>query len=245
MEKIKTLSALWPAPNNVHALTTTRVGGMSAAPYDTFNLGDHVGDESECVRRNRALLRDELKLPVEPLWLKQVHGVDVVDGAVTKAGAIADGAYTDKPGAVLAIMTADCMPIFLCDRDGTEVGLVHAGWRGLAAGVVEAGLRAMGAPRQHLLAHLGPGIGAQSYEVGDIVRDEFVRHDPEAARAFAAVGDGKWLADMYELARMRLRAFGVMQVSGGEHCTLRERERFFSYRRDGVTGRMVSLIWLG
>ncbi len=244
MEKIETIPVSWPAPKRIHALTTTRVGGVSAGPYENFNLGDHVGDEPSSVKLNRTLLRQALKLPAEPLWLKQVHGVDVVDAATATTGVIADGAYTNKSGVVLAIMTADCLPIFLCDREGTEIGLVHAGWRGLAAGVMEAGLRAMGAPRHHLLAHLGPAIGPQSYEVGDGVRQEFVRHDPGAIRAFSATSEGKWLVDMYELARMRLHAHGVTQVTGGEHCTFRERDKFFSFRRDGVCGRMVSLIWI-
>lgn len=244
VEKIKIISAQWNAPKHVRALTTTRLGGVSAPPYENFNMGDHVGDDPMSVRMNRTIMRQALKLPGEPLWLKQVHGVNVVDAAAATAGVTADGAYTNKRGIVLAVLTADCLPVFLCDRDGAEIGIVHAGWRGLVAGVVEAGLRAMGAPRHHLLAHLGPGIGGQSYEIGDDVRNEFVRHDPEAARAFLAVAEGKWLADMYELARMRLRSYGVTEITGGEYCTYRDRDKFFSYRRDGVTGRMVSAIWL-
>jgi hypothetical protein len=244
MEKIKTIPANWPAPAHVHALTTTRMGGVSAAPYDTFNLGDHVGDDPNAVKMNRTLLRQALKLPGEPLWLRQVHGIEVVDATSAAAGVTADGAYTNQAGVVLAVLTADCLPIFLCDRDGTEIGIVHAGWRGLVGGVIEAGLRALGAPRHHLLAHLGPAIGPQSYEVGDEVRQEFVRQDAQASRAFAAVEEGKWLADLYELARMRLHAYGVTHISGGEHCTWREREALYSYRRDAVTGRLASLIWL-
>ncbi len=244
MENIKPISATWPAPKHVRALTTTRTGGLSSGAYQSFNLGDHVGDDPHAVKMNRALLRQTFKLPAEPVWLKQVHGVDVVNAEKVEAGTIADGAYTDKRNVVLAVLTADCLPVFLCDRDGTEIGIVHAGWRGLASGVVEAGLRAMGAPRHHLLAHLGPAIGAQAYEVGDDVRQEFVRHEAEASRAFSATGEGKWLVNMVELTRMRLHAFGITQVTGGEHCTYREPERFFSYRRDGACGRMASLIWI-
>ena len=246
MEKIKIISAQWSAPKHVRALTTTRMGGVSPAPYENFNLGDHVGDDAHAVHMNRAVFRQAMRLPSNPVWLKQVHGTNIVNAAAIAADAdiTADGAYTDKPGVVLAVLTADCLPIFLCDRNGTEVAIVHAGWRGLAAGVIEAGIRATGAPCAHLLAHLGPGIGPQSYEVGDEVRQEFVRHDSEAARAFAAVAEGKWLADMYELARMRLHSFGVTEITGGQYCTYRDKDKFFSYRRDGVTGRMVSAIWI-
>jgi hypothetical protein len=225
-------------------VTTTRAGGASRGAYASFNLGDHVGDDPEAVRKNRARLREALALPAEPLWLKQVHGTTVVDAATAKAGVTADGAYTDRKGIVLAVLTADCLPIFLCARDGTLIGLLHAGWRGLAGGIVEAGVRAMGHPGAQLLAHLGPGIGPDSYEVGEDVRTAFVARDAEAATAFRPNGSHRWLADMYALARRRLRALGVTTISGGEHCTYHERERFYSYRRDGVTGRMASLIWI-
>jgi YfiH family protein len=227
----------------VHAVTTTRAGGASRGAYESFNLGDHVGDDAVSVQRNRALLREALKLPSEPVWLKQVHGTNVVDGATTSAGTTADGAVTDGRVMVLAVLTADCLPIFLCGRDGTKVGLLHAGWRGLAAGIVEAGVRAMRMPHAELLAHLGPGIGPDAYEVGEDVRGVFLAHDAEAARAFKPNGNGRWLADMYELARLRLRALGVSEITGGEYCTYRERDKFYSYRRDGVTGRMASLLW--
>lgn len=239
------IPAHWPAPKNVRALTTTRTGGVSSGVYESLNVGDHVGDVPENVRTNRRLVREALKLPGEPVWLKQVHGVHVVDAAKTAVGTSADGAYTDKPGMVCAIMTADCLPIFLCDKSGTKVALLHAGWRGLAAGVIEAGVRAMGVPRDHVLAHLGPAIGPGSYEVGDDVRLAFEERDPRAALAFLPRGGGHWLADMYELARQRLRATGVQDITADEErCTVRERDTFFSHRRDGVCGRMVSLIWM-
>ena len=234
----------WPAPANIKALTTTRVGGLSRGPYASFNLGDHAGDAPDDVRRNRALLREALTLPSEPVWLKQVHGVNVVDAASVNAGATADGAWTDRPGVICAVLTADCLPVFLCNRQGTKVALLHAGWRGLMAGVIEAGLRAFATPDTESLVWLGPAIGPDSYEVGDEVRDAFLAQDAGAAICFHAQGAGRWLANLYALARRRLQAQGVNAIYGGNFCTLREPERFFSFRRDGATGRMASLIWL-
>lgn len=234
----------WSAPSNINALTTLRTGGVSRGAYASFNLGDHVGDDPAAVARNRAHLRDRLKLPTEPLWLNQVHGTNVVDAATAVRGVTADGAYTDRPGVVISVLTADCLPIFLCDRKGTRIALLHAGWRGLAAGVIEAGVAKLQVPGAELLAWFGPGIGAEAYEVGDDVREAFTAHDPDAAAAFRVQGSGKWLADMYALARRRLAALGVTAVSGGGHCTFRERDKFFSYRRDGACGRMAALAWL-
>lgn len=241
---LDTVTAVWPAPPNVRALTTTRIGGVSRGPYEAFNLGDHVGDDPDAVRRNRALLREVLKLPAEPLWLKQVHGTNVVNAASARRGVTADGAWTDKPGIVLAVLTADCLPVFLCDRAGSKIALLHAGWRGLASGVIEAGVRQLGVSGTEVLAWLGPAIGPDSYEVGDEVQAAFIGCDAAAAAAFRPSGAGRWRADLYELARQRLRALGVGAISGGEHCTLREEDRFFSFRRDGQCGRMASLLWL-
>jgi YfiH family protein len=234
----------WPAPANVRALTTTRAGGFSRGPYTSFNLGDHIGDDSDTVARNRALLREVLKLPLEPLWLKQVHGANVVDAAAAHSGVTADGAWTGRPGVVCAVLTADCPPVFLCDRQGTKVALLHAGWRGLTAGVIEAGVRALAAPGDELLAWIGPAIGADAYEVGADVRDALLARNAGAGACFRPHGAGRWFADLYALARRRLQAQGVKAVHGGGHCTLRERDRFYSFRRDGATGRMASLIWL-
>ncbi len=244
MVQLQYITPTWPAPPNVRALTTTRIGGVSRGPYESLNLGDHVGDDPEAVQRNRARLREILNLPAEPLWLKQVHGTHVVDAASAPPGATADGAYTDKPGIVLAVLTADCLPVFLCDRAGAKIALLHAGWRGLASGVIEAGVAKLGAPAAELLAWLGPAIGPVSYEVGEEVRAVFCSHDTAAAVAFRSSGPGRWWADIYELARQRLRDCGVRAIFGGEHCTLREQDRFFSYRRDGQCGRMASLLWL-
>ena len=243
-ELLECITAPWPATARVHALTTIRNGGVSAPPFATFNLGHHVSDDPAAVRANRARLRTGLALPAEPLWLTQVHGTRVVAAAETAPGTEADGSFTDCAGVVCAVLTADCLPVFLCDRAATRVAVVHAGWRGLAAGVVEQGLAAMGMAGDQVLAWLGPAIGPQAFEVGDEVRQAFISHQPEAALAFQKNTRGRYYADMYTLARLRLAAVGVTHVYGGEYCTYSERQRFFSYRRDGQTGRMAALIWL-
>lgn len=237
------IAADWPAPANVRALTTTRAGGVSRPPYDALNLGDHVGDVAANVATNRARLCADAGLPAEPMWLQQVHGVEVVDAAAAAAGARADGSFARRPGVVCAVLTADCLPILLCDRAGTVVAALHAGWRGLAAGIVEAGVARLGVAGAALLAYLGPAIGAGAYEVGDDVRDAFVDHDADATAAFRR-RDDRWLADMTLLARLRLQQQGITAIYGGTYCTASAPDLFYSYRRDGVTGRMASLIWL-
>ncbi len=234
----------WPAPANIRAAVTTRAGGVSRGPYDTFNLAIHVGDDPAMVYENRARLRTALALPAEPVWLKQVHGVTVVDAAQTGVEPEADGAFAAQPGAVCAVLTADCLPVLLCNRAGTKVAALHAGWRGLAGGVIEAGVKALGVLGNELLAWLGPAIGPASFEVGPEVRTTFMEHDMQAAQAFRDAREGKYLADIYLLAHLRLQRQGVTAVYGGGFCTVTERARFFSYRRDGATGRMASLIWL-
>ena len=233
----------WPAPANVKALSTTRAGGLGVAPFDSLNLGTHVGDDPATVAANRARLR--ALLPAEPCWLNQVHGTAVVDLATYGGVPDADAAVSRQPGAVCVVMTADCLPVLLCDRAGTVVGAAHAGWRGLQGGVIEATVRAMDVPAGELMAWLGPAIGPEAFEVGDEVRAAFVADDSAAAAAFRPAGPaGKWLADLYLLARQRLAALGVAGVYGGDACTFTEAARFFSYRRDGRTGRMASLVWL-
>ena len=234
----------WPAPPRVRACTSTRSGGHSSAPYAGFNLGDHVGDDPAAVAANRRLLAAELELPAQPRWLRQVHGCAVLDAAAEGADCTADAVLARGPGRVCAVLTADCLPLLLCDRAGTRVAAVHAGWRGLAAGVIEAAVERLGRPPSELLAWLGPAIGPDAFEVGPEVRAAFVRSDPAAADAFVPVRPGHWLADIYRLARLRLAALGVGLVSGGDYCTVSDPERFYSFRRDGVTGRMASLIWL-
>lgn len=232
----------WPAPPRVRALQTLRGGGCSPAPWDSFNLGDHVGDDPVRVAANRAALRR--RLPAAPAWLRQVHGTVAVDAAICPENAEADAAFARRPGVVCAVMTADCLPVLFCDRAGSVVAAAHAGWRGLAAGVLEATVAALGVPPGELLAWLGPAIGPAAFEVGDEVRAAFVAGDPAAAAAFAAQAPGKWLADLPQLARRRLLAAGVGWIGGGEMCTYADPDNYFSYRRDGVTGRMATLVWL-
>lgn len=235
----------WPAPPRVRALATTRTGGASRGPYGGLNLAQHVGDDPERVAANRQRVRTLLELPEEPLWLDQVHGCAVACGEEAVAGLEADASVAFGPGRVCAVLTADCLPLLLCDRQGTRVAAVHAGWRGLAAGVMEAALDTIATPGADLLCWLGPAIGPQAYEVGAEVRACFLDQDPQAAEAFRPLGDGRrWHADLYRLARQRLARRGVEAVYGGDRCTYSDPERFFSFRRDGTTGRMASLIWL-
>ena len=230
----------WPAAKRVRALITTRAGGTSSGNFASLNLSERVGDDPRCVARNRAILN--ACLPVEPAWMKQVHGTAVIDPEDVAPETEADAAVTRRAGRVCAVTTADCLPVFLSDRAGRAVGIAHAGWRGLAGGVIESTVRATGAP-EDLIAYLGPGIGPHRYEVGEDVRRAFVDRDGAAAASFAQARDGKYLADLYALARRRLAAAGVAEVYGGGFCTASE-ERFFSFRRDRTTGRMASLIWL-
>jgi YfiH family protein len=240
----------WPAPGNVRALFTTRNGGAGEGPYATLNLGDHVGDDPETVSRNRMLLREIL--PSEPMWLKQVHGKDVLnadhDGCVLPCRA--DASFSFRRDRVCAVLVADCLPILVCDQGGTLVGAIHAGWRGLATGVVERAIsemRGYGQANPRLMAWLGPAIGPNHFEVGDEVREAFIARDKQSAQAFrrhSALQPSKWLADLFVLARLSLDRAGVTEIYGGEECTFSNPERFFSYRRDGYTGRMAGLIWL-
>ncbi len=234
----------WPAPARVMAVTTTRQGGISRAPFDSLNLADHVGDQPQAVQHNRVLLRARLRLPAEPVWLDQVHGCTVAACCSAGPRPRADAGYADRPGVVCAVLTADCLPVFFCDRQGTRVAAAHAGWRGLAGGVLESTVEALAVAPEQLLVWLGPAIGPQAFEVGAEVRSAFVGQHAEAGGAFAAQANGRWLADLYRLARIRLGRLGVNAVYGGAFCTFRDRERFYSYRRDRVTGRMASLIWL-
>jgi purine-nucleoside/S-methyl-5'-thioadenosine phosphorylase / adenosine deaminase len=231
----------WPVAPRVRALITTRAGGVSSGAFASLNLGERAGDDARRVARNRALLR--AFLPAEPFWLRQVHGAVAIDAAEAAPETEADGAVTRVAGVVCAVLTADCLPVLLADRDGKAVGIAHAGWRGLAGGIVGSVVRRMGVPARGLVAYIGPGIGPRRYEVGEDVRSAFVDSDADAARAFVPLPGGKYLADLYELARRRLESAGVTEIHGGGFCTASE-ERFFSYRRDRITGRMASLVWL-
>ena len=232
----------WPAPPRVKSLMTTREGGVSGAPWASLNLGDHVGDDPVHVAANRARLRRQL--PAEPVWLKQVHSARAVELGC-ESNPEADASFTRKAGQVCAVLTADCLPVLFCDRAGSVVAAAHAGWRGLAEGVLEATVAAMQVPPGDVLAWMGAAIGPQTFEVGDEVRRAFVERHPEAAASFVPQPTpGKWLADIYQLARIRLRHAGVQAVYGGGRCTFNEADSFYSYRRDGVTGRMAALVWI-
>jgi YfiH family protein len=232
----------WPAPQRVKALVTTRAGGVSSGPYASMNLGFSTGDEERAVAENRARLRAQL--PGEPRWLKQVHGTRVVAADTLTDRPEADAAFACEPGTVCGILVADCLPVLFTDTEGTVVAAAHAGWRGLAGGVIDRAVDALRARSAHaLLAYIGPGIGPAAFEVGDDVYEAFTATDAAAATAFVRHGPGKWLADLPALARRALARCGVEQVYGGAFCTYRDRERFFSYRRDRTTGRMAALIW--
>jgi YfiH family protein len=286
----------WPAPPGVRAAFTLRTGGVSVAPYDSLNLGARIGDSPKAVAENQRRVREKLRLPAEPIWLEQVHGVEVVElravagsGVRAAAGGGAAGAGTPslanaaaprdtadgtgddharsggtlaqrgnspdllqtgdasvarRAGWVCAIRVADCMPVLFAAQDGSVVGAAHAGWRGLAGGVLEATIGRFGVPASKLIAWMGPAIGPRHFEVGDDVRDAFMASDADSASAFVANTRGRWQCDLYALARRRLKALGVSAIYGGGWCTFADADRFFSYRRDGQCGRMAALIWI-
>jgi YfiH family protein len=233
----------WPAPANIHAVTTLRNGGYSRIPFDSLNPAAHVGDDAEHVWQNRQLIRETLGLPAEPDWLNQVHGVKAVSAQKnrTEQAVTADASYTDQAGVVCAILTADCLPILLTDKQGKTIAAIHAGWRGLLAGVIDKTLEQL--PQRSYMAWLGPAIGPDCFEVGIEAAEAFVQHDSQFQAAFCQITNNKFLADIYHLARLCLAQRGIEQVYGGGRCTVCEPEYFFSYRRDGRTGRMATLIW--
>ncbi|WP_207061730.1 peptidoglycan editing factor PgeF [Motiliproteus sp. SC1-56] len=237
----------WPAPSRVRARVTTRAGGVSESPFDTLNLGGHVGDAPSAVAENRRYLQSLLGDSVCCHWMEQVHGTGVFrcDGQDPARVAEADAAVATEPYRACLVMTADCLPVLFAARDGSAVGAAHAGWRGLANGVLEAALASLPVKASEVLCWLGPAIGPAHFEVGEEVREAFTTIDPAATHCFLpGQAPGKWLADLYALARLRLGRAGVTGVYGGDFCTYAERRRFYSYRRDGRTGRMASLIWL-
>jgi YfiH family protein len=243
-EPLPIIGVDWPAPPTVRACATTRWGGVSQAPFDHFNLAEHVGDDPQTVAANRQHLINTLRMP-EPFWLEQTHSSRVarVRKNVFKPP-VADASVTCSAGRTCAVMTADCLPVLFCDRQGTRVAAAHAGWRGLAGGILEQTVSTLGGVPDQLLAWLGPAIGPSAYEVGGEVRDAFCRGNSAAESAFIETRPGHWHADLYTLARQRLAAVGVDAVFGGDFCTYSEVERFYSYRRDGRTGRMATMIWL-
>jgi len=235
----------WPAPPAVHAVVTTRQGGVSRGEYAGLNLAGHVGDDPVAVDHNRRILRDSLQLPAGPAWLTQVHGTTIVDAVEGMHAPEADGSIARTPGPVCAVLTADCLPVLLCDRKATRVGAVHAGWRGLAAGVLEAAVEAMATDAGEMLAWLGPAIGPEAYVVGEDVKAACLAADAGCEEAFSPAGIGRWHADLYGLAKRRLARCGIQSVFGGGLCTFSDSGRFFSYRRNRNCGRMASLAWLG
>jgi YfiH family protein len=258
VSELSFITPSWPAPANVKALQTTRIGGVSQAPYASLNLGTHVKDDAIAVSKNRQLLSPYL--PSEPVWVNQVHGVEVIDAAQSTCLQDADASFTTQANVVCVAMTADCLPVLLCDKAGTVVAAVHSGWRGLCDGAIEAVINKLPVEKSEILAWLGPAIGPDAFEVGDEVRQQFIQHDKQAEQAFKPHADHKinqkWLCNMYLIAQQRLQKLGVTQIYGGsDHglydknhsenfCTYTDETRFFSFRRDNVTGRMASLIWL-
>ncbi|WP_305909499.1 peptidoglycan editing factor PgeF [Methylomarinum sp. Ch1-1] len=231
----------WPAPTNVHGATTLRTGGVSSGAYQSLNPAGHVNDDIENVRVNRQRIKQMLNLPNEPVWLRQVHGARVVNANQVDGVAQADASYSDRPGIVCAVLTADCLPLLFTTDDGRRIAAAHAGWRGLLSGIIERTVEMMADSES--LVWMGPAIGAQCFEVGDDVRQAFVHKSAEFAHAFREHAEHKWLADIYRLARITLARQGVNRIYGGDFCTVTESERFYSYRRDGETGRMATLIW--
>jgi YfiH family protein len=236
----------WELPGGVRAAFTTRLGGVSEAPWDSFNVATHVGDAPANVAANRAKLSKMLKLDAEPVWLNQVHGTDVfnLDNSVVESSPpTADAAVTSRSGAACVVMVADCVPVLFTMRDGSRIAAAHAGWRGLAAGVLERTIESLGVAGPALRVWLGPAISAKHFEVGDEVRAVFVEHDASAAACFELNDRGRWQASLVGLARRRLHGLGVTDVSGGDWCTYADRERFYSHRRDAKGGRMAAVIW--
>lgn len=234
----------WPLPPGVAACSSTRIGGVSTGPYASLNLGAHCGDNADDVEENRRRLFAAAQMPSRPVWLEQVHGNAVLRlTGEPYASKRADASWSDTPGTVCAVMTADCLPVLFCNQAGSEVAAAHAGWRGLCDGVLEATLASFNDRPENIMAWLGPAIGPQAFEVGDDVRDAFIAKDSQAASAFRPVGE-KYFADIYQLARQRLTTAGVTKIYGGDRCTFTEKDDFFSYRRDRITGRMASFIWL-
>lgn len=235
----------WPAPARVRALSTTRSGGVSRGMYHALNLGDHVDDDAQAVAVNRVRLVEQCHLPEMPRWLQQVHGSEVLDLRRYRGAQPADAGWTNQPRQVCAILTADCLPVLFCDDDGSVVAAAHAGWRGLVAGILEATLAQLPVPARRLMAWFGPAISQAAFEVGAEVRDTFITQDPQSKDCFVVAADPeKYRADLYELARRRLRRQGLTAIYGGEYCSYSDPQRFFSYRRDGICGRMASLIWI-
>ncbi|WP_428355729.1 peptidoglycan editing factor PgeF [Methyloprofundus sp.] len=231
----------WPAPANIHAATSLRTGGVSQGEFSSLNPAVHVNDKLQHVFENRLRIKNMLALPADPVWLQQTHSVQAVCADLVTDMVAADASYTAKRNVVCTVLTADCLPILVCDAQGTMIAAIHGGWRGLLNGIIENTLDKI--PSVGLMAWLGPAIGAQSFVVGNDVRNVFVSKSTQFASAFKDHSQGKYLADIYQIARIILAKAGVQQIYGGQYCTVTDKDRFYSYRRDGQTGRMASMIW--
>ncbi|RLA25789.1 MAG: peptidoglycan editing factor PgeF [Gammaproteobacteria bacterium] len=231
----------WPAPANIRAATTLRTGGVSLGEFSSLNPADHVSDLLAHVLENRQLIKHMLALPDDPVWLRQTHSVKAVCAERVTTPPEADASYTAQNNIVCTVLTADCLPVLLCDQQGSMVAAIHGGWRGLLNGIIENTVLKM--PESNMMAWLGPAIGAQCFEVGDDVRNAFINKSAQFACAFKSQTQDKYLADIYHIARILLNNAGVQQIYGGQYCTVTDKERFFSYRRDGQTGRMATMIW--
>ncbi|MBU0455753.1 MAG: peptidoglycan editing factor PgeF [Pseudomonadota bacterium] len=241
---MKFILPTWPAAKHVHALTTTREGGVSQPPYDSLNVGIHVEDDLNAVQQNRSLITQHAELPSEPVWLTQLNENKVVQADAPETRE-ADGAYTNKSRIVCCIMTADCLPVFICDQEGTEIAVLHGGWHGLASGVIANGLQFFHAKKQELLVWLGPTISQKHFEVGEEVRDCFLKLDSKLHTEFQPSKPGHFFADLSGIATHLLYEEGITQVFDSKQCTYAHPELFYSYRKDGITGRIANLLWLG
>ncbi|MDG6479587.1 peptidoglycan editing factor PgeF [Glaesserella parasuis] len=242
---MKKILPTWSVPDFVHAFTTTREGGVSQAPFDSLNLGDHVTDEPQSVQTNREILQEQGNLPHFPLYLTQTHSTRVLRLPYEQNDIEADAVYTNQANQVCLVMTADCLPVLFCSKDGKEIAAAHAGWRGLCDGVLEATVAEFECKPENICVWLGPAIGPTAFQVGEDVIEQFCAFDPQAREAFVADEyiSGKFLGNLYQIARQRLNKLGITEIAGGDYCTYCDAEQFFSYRRDKVTGRMATLIW--
>lgn len=234
----------WPAPKNIRAYTTTRFGGFSEPPYENFNLATHVDDDPKVVQKNRAELKKILEFPAEPRWLNQTHSTITLNASACEIPQEADASFTRNPREICVVLTADCLPLLFCNEQGTEVGAIHAGWQGLCKGIIDSAMQAVQSPHSELLVWLGPAISKDHLQLNEEVYQQYIMRDPKFAAAFSKK-NGEWFLDMYHAAKINLAKYGVTKIFGGDHCTYREKDLFFSYRRDArITGRMASLIWI-
>ena len=243
-DNVRWIPADWPAPKHIYAGTTTRIGGCSLGTYSSMNLASHVDDNPGHVSQNRILLGERLSLPDEPLWLQQIHGNKVINLATENINQPADGAYTNKQNQICVVLTADCLPLLLCNTAGTEIAAIHTGWRGFSGNIISNTLNAFATRPQELMAWIGPNISANHYEVGEEVRTACLKIINDPGGAFKQGRPGHWFADMQMLVRQQLLCAGIQDTYGGEYCTYTDYQHFYSYRRDGITGRVASLIWM-